>query len=99
MTKSIYCVYWRWFDKDGKELPRKCVTHSWYKSYRKAKKEFDKQSKMLFANYPGRKTETIPPMLGWSVDDGTYEIQAVKIHAKIGDQEYIRLILAATNII
>lgn len=72
MNKSIYAVYWRWYDGQGKEiLPRTCVTHSWHSSYRKAKAAFDKQKEILYGNYPERKVEHDPVRHGWSTDDGT----------------------------
>lgn len=97
MAKSIYCVYWRWFDENGNELPRRCVTHAWYSSYRKARIEFEEQQRVLYGNYPERRLENDSPKMGWSNDDGTYELSAVKIYAKNGEQSYLRLVFAATN--
>ena len=98
MNKSIYCVYWRWFDENGNELPRKCVTHGWYQSYRKAKTEFDKQAMNLYANYPERTVRSASPRIGWSVDDGSYELEAVRIYAHTNEESHIRLVLAATDL-
>ena len=96
MDKHAYCVYWRWFDEEGNELERRCVTHSWFTSYRKAQKEFDKQKEVLYGNYPDRHVESDGIRLGWSLDDGTYELSAVKIFARNGEQAYLRLVLACT---
>lgn len=98
MAKSIYCVYWRWFDENNKELERRCVTHSWYLSFRKAKEEFEKQRHNLYSNYPDRREENSTPNIGWSKDDGTYELCAVNIHAKKEEQSHIRLVLASANL-
>ena len=97
MAKSIYCVYWRWFDANGNELPRKCVTHAWFSSYRKARIEFENQQRVLYSNYPERKFEE-DHVMGWSTDDGTYELSSVKIYARPNEREYLRLVLAAADL-
>ena len=97
MTKSIYCVYWRWFDQNGNELPRKCVTHHWHTSYRRARKDFDEQMNILYSNYSDRYLEPEAPNMDWSKDDGTYELTVVKIFAHKGEREHLRLVLAAAN--
>lgn len=98
MIKSIYCIYWRWFDANGNELERRCSTHAWFSSYRKARAEYEKQKLVLYGNYPDRRLENDSPKMGWSNDDGTYELEAVKIYAHIGEQDHVRLVLAATNL-
>lgn len=98
MAKSIYCVYWRWFDANGNELPRRCVTHAWFSSYRKARMEYKKQMQILYGNYPERQVVNDAPKSGWSNDDGTYELEAVKICARTSELDHLRLVLAATNL-
>ena len=96
--KTIYCVYWRWFDESGHELPRRCVTHAWFSFYRKATSEFEKQRGILYGNYSDRHLEPDTPNMDWSNDDGTYELSAIKIYAHEGEKSYLRLVLAATNL-
>ena len=98
MKKTIYCVCWRWFDENGNEiLPRKCCTHSWFTSYRKARINFEEQQRVLYGNYPERRLECDSPKDGWSPDDGTYELSAVKIYAIPSEKSHLRLVLAATD--
>lgn len=98
MNKSIYCVKWAWFDENGERLPSRCVTHAWFTSSRKALKEFESQRKILYSNYSDRKIEGESPNMDWSPEDGTYELQVVRIHAHQNERSYIRLVLAATNL-
>jgi len=98
MTKSIFCVKWRWFDEHSKELPSCCVTHSWYTSYRKAHAAYEKALETLYSNYPERRVESTQPEIGFSTSDGTYELEASKVYAKPEDKSYLRVVLAAADI-
>lgn len=91
---------WLWFDENGNEIPNKNInTHTWYSSYRKAEKAYEKAIETLYSHREDRVVEQTGQEQGFSPHDGSYELSATKIHYNAEDKSYIRVILAAVDVL
>ncbi len=98
MNKSIYCIKWSWYDENDKVIPNTINTHSWFTSFPRAQKEFNRSINILYGDSPDRLVKNDQCRTGFCPSDGTYELQARKIHAHQDQKKYLRIILAAADL-